>query len=60
MARCASVGATSGAVYDALHVIAAEVAQAAAIVTLDPTDFERFRIDTSPRLVIPPDGGGLL
>lgn len=60
VARCASVGATSGAVYDALHVIAAEVAQAAAIVTLDPTDFERFRIDTSPRLVIPPDGGGLL
>lgn len=60
VARCASVGAVSGAVYDALHVVAAELAGANAIVTLDPGDFERFRIDTSPRIVVPPDGGGLL
>jgi predicted nucleic acid-binding protein len=54
------VGVTSGAVYDALHVVAAELAGATAIVTLDAGDFERFRIDVSPRIVVPPDDGGLL
>lgn len=60
VARCASVGVISGAVYDALHVIAAELGSASAIVTLDPADFDRFRIETSPRIVVPPDDGGLL
>ena len=60
VARCASFGVASGAVYDTLHVIAAELAGADAIVTLDPGDFERFRIETSPRIVVPPDDGGLL
>jgi len=60
VARCALVGVTSGGVYDALHVIAAELAGATAIVTLDVGDFERFRIETSPRIIVPPDGGGLL
>lgn len=61
VARCASLGVISGAVYDALLVVAAELAGATAIVTLDAEDFERFRIETSPRVVVPPnDGGGLL
>lgn len=58
--RCIGIGASSGAVYDAVHLAAAEAAQAAALVTLNPTDFERFRIETSPRIVVPPDSGGLL
>lgn len=59
-ARCASVGAISGAVYDTLHIIAAESAGARAIVTLDPADFERFRVATSPPIVVPPADVGLL
>jgi predicted nucleic acid-binding protein len=60
--RCINAGASSGsgAVYDAVHLAAAEAAQATALVTLNPADFERFRIETSPRIIVPPDDGGLL
>lgn len=58
--RCAAIGVTSGAVYDAVHLVAGEASGAVAIVTLNPIDFERFRVATSPRLVVPPDDGGLL
>lgn len=58
--RCTSIGVISGAIYDAIHLAAAETADATVILTLNPSDFERFRIETSPRIIVPPDDGGLL
>lgn len=58
--RCIGIGASSGAIYDAIHLAAAEAAQVTALVTLNRADFERFRVETSPRIVVPPDSGGLI
>ena len=45
----------SGALFDALHLAAAEKASADAFVTLNPLDFERLAAEGSPRIVVPPD-----
>jgi predicted nucleic acid-binding protein len=54
--RCAGLGLASGAVYDALHMVAAECVAANAVLTWNPADFERLRAETSPR-VLSPDAG---
>jgi len=53
--RCAERGARSEAIYDALHLVAAELSQAAALVTLNPDDFERLSSERGPRIIVPPD-----
>lgn len=53
--RCTDRGFASGVVFDALHIVGAEHAGAAAIVTFNSADFLRLAIPTSPRIVIPPD-----
>lgn len=56
--RCIGIGASSGAICDAVHLAAAEAARAAALVTLNRVDFERFRIETSPALQLAYWGAG--
>lgn len=53
--RCARHGATSGAVFDAIHVVSAEAAKADIPLTFDARHFSRFAIATTPRVVVPPD-----
>lgn len=53
--RCSERGLRSGALFDALHLVAAEATGAEAFVTFNPGDFERLAADASPRLVVPPD-----
>jgi predicted nucleic acid-binding protein len=53
--RCAERSLRSGVLFDALHLACAESREAAAFVTLNPSDFERLRIDSSPPIVVPPD-----
>jgi predicted nucleic acid-binding protein len=49
--RCVERGLRSGAVFDALHVVAAERAGADVLVTNDVDDFERLVVAGSPRIV---------
>jgi hypothetical protein len=51
--RCSGLGLASGAVYDALHMVAAERVAANAVLTWNPADFERLRVETSPRVLTP-------
>lgn len=53
--RCMDRGFSSGVVFDALHLIAAERAGAEALVTFNGADFRRLTLPTSPRVEIPPD-----
>lgn len=53
IARCIERGVRSGAVYDALHVIAAERARADAIVTATVGDFERLVARPGPAVRAP-------
>lgn len=53
--RCRDRGLSSGAIYDALHLVAAEEASVEAFVTFNQRDFDRLAIDDSPRIVVPPD-----
>ena len=55
MQRCTERGEGSGAIFDALHLVAAEAAQSDALVTLNPTDFERLSNEHGPRIIVPPD-----
>lgn len=55
MARCARMGLVSGAIFDAVIMAAAEEANVDAVVTFNVTDFERFRAEGGPRVVLPPD-----
>lgn len=55
MRRCADRGLRSGALFDALHLVAAESGQVDAFVTFNPVDFERLRTPSSPMIVVPPD-----
>ncbi len=43
MERCARLGLRSGSVYDALHLCAAEGADAEAIITLNEADLLRLK-----------------
>ena len=53
--RCSDRGFSSGVVFDALHLVAAERADADALVTFNGADFLRLIAPTSPRIVIPKD-----
>jgi predicted nucleic acid-binding protein len=53
--RCAERGERSGAIFDALHLVAAEASQSEIFVTLNPADFERLSSARGPRIVLPPD-----
>ena len=55
MARCGRMGLVSGAIFDAVIMAAAEESNVDAIVTFNVTDFERFRAEGSPRIVLPPE-----
>jgi predicted nucleic acid-binding protein len=55
MRRCAERGERSGAIFDALHLVAAEASQSDALVTLNPADFERLAAKHGPRIIVPPD-----
>lgn len=53
--RCAAHGLSSGAVFDAIHMLTAEHARADAVLTFNRVDFERLHREGGPRLVNPPD-----
>jgi predicted nucleic acid-binding protein len=53
--RCAERGASSGAIFDALHLAAAELSRSDVFVTLNPDDFERLASERGPRIIVPPD-----
>ncbi len=53
--RCTEAGASSGAVFDALHLISAEERGADWLVTFNRKDFERLKTQGSPEIITPPD-----
>jgi predicted nucleic acid-binding protein len=54
--RCSERSLSSGAIFDAIHLIAAERIGASLFVTFNVSDFERLTLDNSrPRIVLPPD-----
>lgn len=53
--RCTEVGAGSGAVFDALHLISAEEHGADGMVTFNRADFERLKAHGSPEIIVPPE-----
>ena len=53
--RCVSISLRSGAIYDALHCVAAERVQADALLTFNTRDFERLTLPDGPRITLPPD-----
>ncbi|AGP41720.1 hypothetical protein BE04_50795 [Sorangium cellulosum] len=55
MQRCTDRQLSSGVLFDALHLVAAEHAGANALVTFNGPDFLRLAAPTSPCIVIPPD-----
>lgn len=55
MARCAAVGAGSGAVFDAVHVVTAEAAGVDGLLTFNERHFRRLAIASTPKIVVPPD-----
>jgi len=57
--RCGDRGLRSGAVYDALHLVAAERHRAEVLLTFDTRHFVRLAGEGSPRILAPPDPPGL-
>lgn len=53
--QCARLGLTSGAVFDALHLVTAEAEQVDVVVTFNVRHFARLAVATSPRIMAPPD-----
>jgi predicted nucleic acid-binding protein len=53
IARCARLGLSSGAVFDALHLVSAEKAEADLLVTFNLSDFSRMALPSGPRLLEP-------
>jgi predicted nucleic acid-binding protein len=53
--RSTERGVRSGALFDALHLVAAERAGADVFLTLNPGDFERLATPGGLRIVVPPD-----
>ena len=51
--RCSARGLSSGAIFDAAHVIAAEMAAAERILTFNVDDFKRLADTTTPPIVDP-------
>jgi hypothetical protein len=59
MRRCSDRGLRSGAVYDALHLVAAERWGADLFLTFNTHDFTRMALAPGPRIAAPPDPPGL-
>jgi predicted nucleic acid-binding protein len=55
VARCSARGLRSGAVYDALHLVTAEIERATLFLTFNVEDFARLAEPGGPRIVAPPD-----
>jgi predicted nucleic acid-binding protein len=55
MLRCTERGLRSGALFDALHLSAAESSNVSGFVTFNEDDFLRLRSATSPQILVPPD-----
>jgi predicted nucleic acid-binding protein len=55
MERCVERGVASGAIYDAIHVVAAEEARVSALLTFDVRGFERLASSPGPKILAPPD-----
>jgi predicted nucleic acid-binding protein len=53
--RCTDRGFSSGVIFDALHLVAAELAGVNALLTFNSSDFLRLAAPTSPRIATPPD-----
>jgi predicted nucleic acid-binding protein len=53
--RCSDRGLRSGALFDGLHLVTAEVNGADALVTFNPGDFHRLVTAESPEIVVPPE-----
>lgn len=58
VARCNARALRSGAVYDALHLVAAEGEAADIFLTFNVDDFVRLAEPDGPRIVAPPDPPG--
>lgn len=58
MQRCAERGLRSGAVFDAVHLVCAEISGADALVTFNPADFTRLAAGGTPAVIVPPDPPG--
>lgn len=57
--RCGERGARSGAIFDALHLVVAEMEGTDGLVTFNRVDFERLGRNGAPQIVVPPDPPGL-
>jgi hypothetical protein len=57
--RCNARALRSGTVYDALHLVTAEVESAELFLTFNVEDFLRLAEPNGPRIVTPPDPPGL-
>lgn len=57
--RCCAAKVSSGAVFDAIHIVAAERARADLLLTFNLDDFTRLVEEKSPRIIAPPDPPGL-
>lgn len=55
MLRCGDTGLRAGAVYDALHLVAAERWNAQVLLTFNTRDFVRLVAPEGPRIAMPPD-----
>ncbi len=53
--RCSDAGLTSGAIFDALHLVAAETVGADLMLTFNVKDFVRLAGEESPTILAPPD-----
>jgi hypothetical protein len=56
--RCSERGLSSGAIFDAAHVIAAEMAGAERILTFNGGDFRRLAATDTPPIVDPQSSDG--
>jgi predicted nucleic acid-binding protein len=60
MQRCSERGLRSGAVFDAVHMVCAEMSGADVLVTFNPGDFTRLAVETGPAVLVPPDPPGFV
>jgi predicted nucleic acid-binding protein len=58
--RCGNLGLRSGAIYDALHVVAARRGRADLLLTFDTRHFSALAAEDGPRVVAPPDPPALV
>ena len=57
--RSCTAGVSSGAVFDAIHLVVAEKVEADLLLTFNVKDFRRLAVEQSPVIVAPPNPPGL-